>query len=275
MVSPVEGTGGAGSRRSALLDGRVCVVSGVGPGLGRQAALALAAHGADVVLVARRQGTLDDVASEVAALGGRVLAVPTNIVDPDQCERAMTTAVDEFGGIDVVVNNAFRYDAFQSFEDVDLTTWRKIMETNLFGSLQMTRAAMPSMRARGRGSVVMVASMVTRRPQPLQGGYTISKGALLTATRVLAYELGPSGIRVNAVVPGWMWGPSVEVYVQMASEGRGIDSAAVTQEIVDRIPLGRVPTDAEVAGTVVYLASDLSAAVTGQAIDANGGEHFG
>jgi NAD(P)-dependent dehydrogenase (short-subunit alcohol dehydrogenase family) len=238
---------------STLLEGRVCVVSGV---------------------AARRQATLDDVAAEVEALGRRVVAVSTNITDAAQCERVIAAAVDELGGVDVVVNNAFRQDVFQSFEEVDLATWRKIVDVNLFGSLQMTRAAVPSMRQRGGGSVVMVASMVTRRPQPLQGGYTVSKGALLTATRVLASELGPANIRVNAVVPGWMQGPSVDIYVQMTSEGSGVSPDEVIAEIAGRIPLGRVPTDAEVAGSIVFLASDLSAAVTGQAVDANGGEHF-
>jgi NAD(P)-dependent dehydrogenase (short-subunit alcohol dehydrogenase family) len=260
--------------RSTLLSGKACVVSGVGPGLGRQAALALAAHGADVVLAARRQSTLDEVAAEVEALGGRTLALSTNIADAEQCERLMAVATAEFGGVDVLVNNAFRIDAFQTFEEVDLDKWRKIVDTNLFGSLQMTKAALPSMRRRGGGSVVMVASMVARRPQPLQGGYAISKGALLTATRVLAHELGGDGIRVNAVVPGWMWGPSVEIYVKMTSEGRGVPEHEVAKEITDRIPLGRIPTDAEVAGTIVYLGSELSSAVTGQAIDANGGEHL-
>jgi len=251
------------------------VVSGVGPGLGRQAAVLIARHGADVVLAARRQSTLDEVAAEIRSGGARAITVATDITDPEQCERLMARAVDEFGGVDVLVNNAFRYDAFQSFEDVDLARWRKIVDTNVFGSLQMTKAALPAMRERGGGSVVMVASMVARKPQPLQGGYTVSKGALLTATRVLAYELGSAGIRVNAVVPGWMWGPSVEIYIQMTSESRGVPRETVVDELVERIPLGRVPTDEEVAGTVVYLASELSAAVTGQAIDANGGEFFG
>ena len=214
------------------------------------------------------------MAAEVSAGGGRALAVTTDITDMAQCERVMAAAHDEFGGVDVLVNNAFRFDAFQSFEDVDLSMWRKIVDTNVFGSLQMTKAALPHLRARGGGSVVMVASMVARKPQPVQGGYTISKGALLTATRVLAFELGAAGIRVNAVVPGWMAGPSVDIYVQMTAEGRGIPHSEVVDELVERIPIGRVPTDAEVAGTIVYLASDLSAAVTGQAIDANGGEVF-
>ena len=268
-----EAEGGAGTV-AGLLAGKVCVVSGVGPGLGRQAARALAAHGADVVLAARREANLQEVLAEVTELGARALAVPTNIVDPDACTALMAAAVEAFGGIDVLVNNAFRSDVFQSFEDVDLAIWRKIMEVNLFGSLQMTKAALPHLRSRGGGSVINVASMVTRQPQPAQGGYAISKGALLTATRVLAYELGPSNIRVNAVVPGWMAGPSVDMYIEMTSSGRGVPAQEVIEELNARVPLGRIPSDADVAGAIVYLASDLSAAMTGQALDTNGGEIF-
>jgi len=269
-----EKSEGASVARAGLLSDKVCVVSGVGPGLGRQAAKALASHGADLVLAARRQSTLDEVLEEVSALGARAITVPTDITDPEACAHLMAAGVEEFGGIDVLVNNAFRFDAFQSFEDVDLAQWRKIMDTNLFGSLQMTRAALPAMRARGGGSVVMVASMVTRQPQPAQGGYAISKGALLTATKVLAYELGPSKIRVNAVVPGWMAGPSVDIYIDMTSTGRGVAPQVVVDELNARVPLGRIPSDADVAGSIVYLASDLSSAMTGEALETNGGEIF-
>jgi len=274
MTTAERETQGREAAAAGLLSGKVCVVSGVGPGLGRQAARALAAHGADLVLAARRQTTLDDVLAEVSAAGARAIAVPTNIVDPDACARLMAAGAEEFGGVDVVVNNAFRPDVFQSFEEVDLTVWRKIMDVNVFGSLQMTRAALPSMRRRGGGSVVMVASMVARQPQPGQGGYAISKGALLTATRVLADELGPSNIRVNAVVPGWMSGPSVDIYVEMTSTGRGVPAQVVVDELNARVPLGRIPSDEDVAGSIVYLASDLSRAMTGQALDTNGGEIF-
>jgi NAD(P)-dependent dehydrogenase (short-subunit alcohol dehydrogenase family) len=259
---------------TGLIAGKVCVVSGVGPGLGRQAARALAAHGADLVLAARRQHNLDEVLSEVTSLGARAITVATNIVDPDACTQLMKAAADEFGGVDVLVNNAFRPDVFQSFEEVDLAVWRKIMDVNVFGTLQMTRAALPIMRERGGGSVVIVASMVARQPQPGQGGYAISKGALLTATRVLADELGPSNVRVNAVVPGWMAGPSVDIYIEMTSTGRGVPAQVVVDELNARVPLGRIPSDEDVAGAIVYLASDLSRAMTGQALDTNGGEIF-
>jgi NAD(P)-dependent dehydrogenase (short-subunit alcohol dehydrogenase family) len=259
---------------AGLLSGKVCIVSGVGPGLGRQAARALAAHGADLVLGARKQSSLDGVLAEVEAMGARAIAVPTDITDPDACAAIMAKASETFGGVDVLVNNAFRFDAFQTFETVDLAYWKKIIDTNVFGSLQMTRAALPYMRTRGGGSVVMVASMVARQPQPLQGGYAISKGALLTATRVLASELGPSGVRVNAVVPGWMAGPSVDIYIQMTSESRGVPPEEISDELNARVPLGHIPSDEEVAGSIVYLASSLSSAMTGQAIDTNGGEIF-
>jgi NAD(P)-dependent dehydrogenase (short-subunit alcohol dehydrogenase family) len=273
-MTPEHATPTPGSPARGLLSGKVCVVSGIGPGLGKQAATALAAHGADLVLAARKQSTLDEVKAEISALGARAIAVSTDVTDPDACARLIDAGAEEFGGIDVVVNNAFRADVFQSFEDVDLGKWRKIMEVNLFGSLQLTKAALPAMRARGGGSVVMVASMVVRQPQPLQGGYAVSKGALLTATRVLAYELGPSNIRVNAVVPGWMAGPSVDIYIDMTSSGRGVPAEVVVDELNARVPLGRIPRDEEVAGAIVYLASDLSAAMTGQALDTNGGEIF-
>ena len=274
MTTAKGGAGRGGGATSGLLTGKVCVVSGVGPGLGRQAARALAAQGADLVLAARRQANLEEVAAELHDLGARAITVPTNIVDADACVRLMDAAAEEYGGVDVLVNNAFRPDVFLGFEDVDLAVWRKIMDVNVFGSLQMTRAALPQMRRRGGGSVVMVASMVARQPQPGQGGYAISKGALLTATRVLADELGPAHVRVNAVVPGWMAGPSVDIYIDMTSQGRGVEPQVVVDELNARVPLGRIPSDEDVAGAIVFLASDLSSAMTGQALDTNGGEIF-
>jgi NAD(P)-dependent dehydrogenase (short-subunit alcohol dehydrogenase family) len=261
-------------QESELLKGKVAIVSGVGPGLGRRAAVRLAANGADLVLGARRQSSLDDVAQEIKALGRKVVTLSTDINDEEQCAALCALAQQELGSVDVLVNNAFRFDAFQKFEDVDLKQWEKITGTNVFGSLRMTKAALPYLEQAGGGSVVMVASLVARQPQPLQGGYATSKGGLLTATRVLAFELGEKNIRVNAVVPGWMQGPSVDMYLQMTSQQRGISEADVQKEIEGPIALGRIPRDEEVAGAVVFLASELSSSITGQTIDCNGGEHF-
>jgi NAD(P)-dependent dehydrogenase (short-subunit alcohol dehydrogenase family) len=257
-----------------ILEGQVCVISGVGPGLGRQVALAAARQGADVVLAARRKPILEGVATEVEALGRRALVVPTDVTDQAQCDVLAAAALAEFGRIDGLVNNAYKEDVFQSFRKVDLDEWRRLSEVNLFGNLQVTKACIGAMQEAGGGSIVFVNSMVTRKPSMLQGGYAVAKGGLLVAARVLASELGRHKIRVNSVLPGWMWGPQVEMYVKMMSDQRGITEQAVIDEITAPMPLGRIPTDEDVAGAVVFLASPLAAGITGQTLDVNGGEVF-
>jgi NAD(P)-dependent dehydrogenase (short-subunit alcohol dehydrogenase family) len=257
-----------------LLEDRVCVISGVGPGLGRQIALAFARHGAAVVLSARRRSVLEEIGAEVEAAGARALVVPADVTDKAQCEQLAATAMAELGGIDVVVNNVFAVDVFKTFRRVDLDDWRQLVEVNLFGPLQVSQAAIPHLQARGGGSIVFVNSMAIRKPRAQEGGYTVAKGALLTAARQMALELGRYRIRVNSVLPGWMWGPQVQEYVRFLADHRGVDEQAVIDEITAPMALGTIPTDEEVAGSVVYLASDLSRSVTGQAIDVNGGEVF-
>lgn len=257
-----------------LLEGKVAVVSGVGPGLGREVALAMAREGAHVVLGARNQSRLDAVAAEVAALGGRAVPVPADVTDPAQAQRLVAAGLEAFGRLDVLVSNAFVPDVFQPFESVDLETWRRIMDVNCFGALRVAQAAVPHMREGGGGAIVFVGSMIVRKPLPRQGGYAVSKAALMTAAHVLAKELGPYNIRVNSVVPGWMWGPSVEGYFQAVAARTGRSVEEQYAEVAKDIPLGVIPTDEDCANAVVFLASDLAAAVTGQSLDVNGGEVF-
>jgi NAD(P)-dependent dehydrogenase (short-subunit alcohol dehydrogenase family) len=191
----------------------------------------------------------------------------------EQCRRLVATAIDGFGQVDALVNNAFRPDAFELFENVDLDKWRRIFEVNVFGSLQLTQEVVAPMKAQGGGSIVFINSMVIRKILPNQGGYAASKGALMTAAQVLAKELGPHRIRVNSVVPGWMWGPSVEGWFEMrAKQGPSVQEQY--DAIAKEIPLGMIPPDDDVANAVVFFASDLSAVVTGQSLDVNGGEVF-
>ena len=254
----------------ALMAGKVVVVSGVGPGLGQAVARTMAREGAAVVLAARDAARLADVRHQIEADGGTALDVPTNIVDPGACHALVEAAVDRFGRLDTLVNSAFRPDPGLPFADADLAQWRKIHEVNVWGTLQLTQAAVPALRE-ACGNIVFVSSMVVRKAMPLQGAYATSKGALLVAARVLARELAPE-IRVNSVVPGWMWGPSVQVYVDWMVAEEGITEEEAKARIASEIPLGRIPPQEDCAEAVVFLASDRAASSTGQTLDVNGGE---
>jgi len=257
-----------------LLDGRVCVVSGVGPGMGQAIARAVAREGAPVVLAARTASYLDEVATAIREEGGRATAVPTDVTDPDQCRALIARALDEHGRVDGLVSSAFRPDGFRRFEEVDLDDWRAMFEVNVFGSLQLAQAVLPSMKDQGGGSIVFVNSMIVRKVRPRQGGYAASKAALLTAAQVLAKELGRYRIRVNSVVPGWMWGPPVQAYLDHRSQARGTTVEEAYDEIAREIPLGEIPSQDACADAAVFLLSDLARVVTGQSLDVNGGEVF-
>lgn len=260
---------GEGVRVPGLVDGKVALVSGVGPGLGREIALLLARHGADVALGARRPEHREAVAKEVADLGRHPLALPLDVCDRASCEEAVAAVVDRFGRIDVLVNNAFHDGDFARFADADLDSWRHTMEVNLWGTLQLTQAAVPHIPNGGR--IVMVNSMSAVRTQERFGAYTASKAALAAATRTLAKELGRRGIRVNGVHPGYIWGPSVEAYLRHQAERRGITFEERHAEVASETALGYLPPGSEIAGTVLFLASDLAAPITGQAIHVNCG----
>lgn len=258
-----------------LLDGQVAVVSGVGPGLGRATALALAREGAAVALAARNADRLAEVQADIEAAGGRALGVPTNVVDPDACAAICAAAVAEFGGLDIVVNSAFRGDMFQRIEDADMNAWHKMFEVNFFGAMNLSRAALPHLRARGAGSIVNVASMSARKVREAEAGYAASKAALITASQSMALELAGDRIRVNVVAPGWIWGPNVQMYVGWQAQSRGISEEAVVAEIAANIPLGEVPPQEDVAEAILFFASPMARMITGQTLDVNGGEFFG
>jgi NAD(P)-dependent dehydrogenase (short-subunit alcohol dehydrogenase family) len=257
-----------------LLENRVAIVSGIGPGMGRDISLALAREGADVALAARTAPTLEALAQEIRALGRRALPVPTDIADPAQCRRLAEATRAELGRIDVLVNNAFRSGPYDPVETATMDDWRKIFDVNLFGSVQLSQAVIPAMKQAGGGSIIMINSMSLRVIEPRFGGYAASKGALMAATQTMAKELGTSHIRVNSVVPGYIWGPNLEGYFKQLAQQRGTTPEVIYAEIASRTALGRIPTSAEIAGAVVFFASDLSRAVTGQALDVNAGHYF-
>jgi NAD(P)-dependent dehydrogenase (short-subunit alcohol dehydrogenase family) len=255
------------------LHDRVALIAGVGPGLGREIALAYAREGADVVLCARKTEESEQVAALVTDLGRRAEVVSVDVTDRDRCEVAVATAVDRLGGLHVLVNNAFHGGDFSRFEDADLQRWRRAMEVNFFGALTMTQAAVPALKAAGDGRIVMINTMsTTNNIEKAYGAYAASKGALATATRTLALELGEHGIRVNAVHPGYIWGPNVQVYFDMQAAERGVTAEAVYDEVAAQTALGYLASAEEIAGAAVFFASDLARPITGQAIGVDAGQ---
>jgi NAD(P)-dependent dehydrogenase (short-subunit alcohol dehydrogenase family) len=257
-----------------LLADRVVLVSGIGPGLGAEIALGCAREGGDVVLAARSAAMLEETAAAVRQRARRALAVPTDVTKPDDCQRLVDAARAEFGRIDVLVHNAFLSNPVGLVEQADLDDWRRIFEVNLFGALRLTQLVVPLMKAQGRGSIVFVNSMSIRVIEPMMGGYAASKGALLTTARTLAKELGPDGIRVNSVVPGYIWSDKMEAYFRRLAADRGVSYETVHDDIAGRTALRHIPDSAEVAEAVVFFASDLARAITGQSLDVNGGHFF-
>ena len=257
-----------------LLADRIVLVSGIGPGLGSEIALACAREGADVVLAARTFAMLDEVAKAVRARGRRALSVPTDVTRPEDCQRLVDAASAEFGRIDVLVHNAFLSNPVSLVEKADLADWQRIFDVNLFGAVRLTQLVAPIMKAQRRGSIVFVNSMSIRIIEPMMGGYAASKGALLTVARTLAKELGPDGIRVNSVVPGYIWSAKMEAYFRRLATERGVSYDTVHSDITSRTALHHIPDSAEISDAVVFFASDLARAVTGQALDVNGGHFF-
>lgn len=257
-----------------LLEGRVAIVSGVGPGMGRDISLALAREGADLALGARTAARLEEVAGEVEALGRRAVRLPTDITAEGDCTRLAELADSELGRIDVLVNNAFVQPPFETIEDNAMETWEEAFQVNVFGSVRMTKAVVPYMKRRRSGSIIFINSMSARRVRPFYGPYSATKSALLSTARVLAKELGEHGIRVNSVVPGYIWGESVEWYFNQLAEKQGRSFEEVYDSVASETCLHHLPTSAEIADAVVFFASDMSRVVTGQALDVNAGHWF-
>lgn len=257
-----------------LLEGKVAFVSGVGPGMGRDISLAFAREGADVALGGRTLAKLEGVAAEVEAVGRRAFPVVCDVSDEDACAAAVDSVARELGGVDILVNNAYDGGDAKEFMDADLADWRRTMDVNLWGSLAMTRAVVPHMEQRGDGRIIMINTMSVQRIQRRWGAYVASKGALAAITKTLALELGPRGIRVNAMHPGYIYGDSVEWYFNHQAEKRGIPFQEVYDEVASDTCLRYLPHSEEIAGTAVFFASDLAKPVTGQMIGVNAGHVF-
>jgi NAD(P)-dependent dehydrogenase (short-subunit alcohol dehydrogenase family) len=255
-----------------MLEDKVVVILGVGPGVGRSIALASAREGADVVLAARTESRLRELAKEVEALGGpaqprRALVVPADLTDPDAGERLAAASMAEFGRVDALIYNALVMPPLKDLMKVDPAAVQDGFSANTVAALRVVQQFVMTK------SIVFVNSMVVRFSQRTMGPYKMTKSALLAMASSLATELGPKGIRVNSVAPGNIRGDSLDYYFSYLGHKRGVDPSVIEEETAARSDLRRLVEPDEVADAVVFLASDLARAITGQCLDVNCGEY--
>lgn len=256
-----------------MLEGKTVVVTGVGPGLGREIAACAVRDGANVAIAARGGEKLAKIAVDLDPGGERVLACPTDITRPDDCEALMARAAERFSRVDAVVQVAALDTLFGTLESTSAEDWAKAMGVNVVGTMQVASAAVPHLEAAGGGSIVLIGSQSMWLPPPMkQIAYASSKGALISAMYHMAEELGPKKIRVNMVIPTWMWGPPVEAYVRWQAKERNLSEEAVIGEITARMPLGEIPADEDVAEAVGFFCSDRSRMITAETLLVNAGE---
>jgi NAD(P)-dependent dehydrogenase (short-subunit alcohol dehydrogenase family) len=257
---------------TGMLENKVVVISGVGPALGTTLARRFAEAGADLVLAARTAERLTEVADQVTALGRRALAVTTDITDDAQVANLVARSMDEYGKVDVLVNNAFRIPSMKPLADTTFQHIRDAIELTVLGALRLTQGFTPAL-AESKGSVVNVNSMVIRHSQPKYGAYKMAKAALLAMSQSLSTELGEQGIRVNSVAPGYIWGGTLKSYFthQAGKFGTSVDD--IYAAAAAGSDLKRLPTENEVASAILFMASDLSSGITGATLDVNCGEY--
>lgn len=256
------------------LEGRVAIVSGVGPGLGIEIVRGLSRAGARLVLGDLDASNLEAAVREAERLGAAHAEALVDIRDARRCEVLVATAIDAFGRVDLLVNDAFLAEAPATFEDASLGDWQAVADVNLWGTLRMIKAALPALRRAGDASIVNVNTHGVERLDREFGGYTASKAALAHLTRHLAREFGPYGIRVNGVHPGPMDGEPRRRHLEAIAAERGTPFETLDAEARSRTALGFLATPADVAEAVLFLASPAARAITGQALYVDGGEWF-
>ena len=242
------------------VDGSVAIVTGASSGIGRRIAEGFAAQGVDTTICSREQDNVDSVAEEIndSDAPGRVLPIECDVRDHESVEAMVETTVEEFGGIDVLVNNAgavFKCD----FDDLSENGWKTIVDINLHGTYHCAQAAGARMQEGDGGQIINFASVAGTKGSPYMSHYGAAKAAVVNFTTTLAYEYAPHDIRVNCIAPGFVATPGVESQM-------GVSADNVDRDSVER----RMGLSAEIADIVQFLASDASSYVVGETIEAKG-----
>ena len=245
------------------LTGKVALITGASRGIGEAIALAYAAAGAKVVLSSRKQENLDEVAATIKAAGGEALAVAAHTGDDAGVQTLVARAIGAFGGVDILVNNAATNPHFGPIMTAEMSHWDKILDVNVKGYFRMAKACVESMRMRGGGKIINMASVAGRAPQTGMGIYCVSKAAVLMLTEVLAVELAADNIQVNAIAPGF-------IKTKFSSAIWG--NPAVYEAVIKAIPQHRIAAPEELTGIALYLAAAASSFTTGATFTIDGGQ---
>jgi NAD(P)-dependent dehydrogenase (short-subunit alcohol dehydrogenase family) len=256
-----------------LLKDKVIIITGVGPGMGQAMAKIAAQEGAKVAIGARKKEFLDKVVDEIKAAGGQAIAVATDVSKQDQCDALAAATIKAFGRIDGLVNSAYAPGEMCDFDSANIESWKDSIDVSCLGAVRMAKAVVPQMKKQGGGAIVNVATMQAQ--QHLAGGslsYAVAKGAMVTASRQLASELGPFNIRVNATRMGWLWGEPVRNALEGMAQHTGTTVDAIKQGVASKIALRVIPPEEECAKTVLMFVSDYTKMVAGGVLDVNGGE---
>jgi 3-oxoacyl-[acyl-carrier protein] reductase len=244
------------------LSGRKALVTGGSRGIGRAAVVMLARAGCDVAFnYVNRADAAEEVARSVAALGRTALAVRADLSLEPQARGLVEAAAGKWGRLDILVNNAGIW-TYGEMGRMDAAVWQETMRLNLDGVFFVTNAAVPLMKARKWGRIINVSSTAAVRGEAFHSHYAASKGALHSLTKSLAAELGPYNINVNCVAPGWV---DTDMCTEVFSD------AEYRKAVQESIPLKRIPPPEDIAGPIVFLASDLARHITGAIINVNGG----
>jgi len=244
------------------LNGRTALVSGASRGIGREIALTLARAGADIALVARDTAKLDEVRSLVEGIGRRSVVIAADVTAEDAATTIVAEATAALGGISILVNNAGGNSFMSPVQGMRPAGWRKTLALNLDSVFLLTQAAIPALVASGNGSIINVASVAGLRGSPLMAHYGSAKAAVIAFTQSLSIELAAQGVRVNALVPGW-------IETDLTGFLRTEESAE--QGLLSRVPMARWGRSEEIAQGALFLASDASSFMTGQSLVMDGG----
>ena len=245
------------------LAGKKALVTGASRGIGQVIAVAFAQAGADVALVARSADGLAATAKEVRDLGHQAVEIPADLTGQETAAAVVTEAIDRLGHLDVVVNNAGGSSFMVPFLDLRLSGWDKVLRLNLDATMRICQAAGAHMTARGGGSVINIASVAGLAAAPFLAPYGAAKAAVVSLTKTLASEWGRTGVRVNALCPGWT-----------ATDLNRVlwDSPDGGQATIASVPMGRWAKPEEMAGPAIFLASEASSFMTGQVLVIDGGQ---